>query len=500
MSEPTKIFQTEDKAQKTVDGFENFAARLGVGNNNSLSHGFYAFNLLTRNRIQLEAGYRGSWVVGRVVDSPAEDMTRAGINITTNDAEDEIKDIQAGMSRKKIWQSLKSGLAWGDLYGGALSVIQIQGQKLDTPLDYDTIGKDQFLGLAVFDRWQLNPDLTSIIQEGPDLGLPEYYFIVSSAVATVPTAPTVTGEQKVHHSRVIRHTGIDLPYFQAITEMMWGESVLERLWDRLIAYDTVTMSAANLIERANNRIIKVKGLREIIAAGGKAQDGLVAMMEMVREFQTNEGLTLIDMEDEFQSIQYTFSGLDLVLIQFGQQLSGASQIPMVRLFGQSPQGMNATGESDMRMYYDYIAARQESKLRGGTHKILKCMWQSTYEKPAPKDLEFTFVPLWQMSALDKATIAKSNTETILGAEENGTIDRPTAMKELRQMSGDTGLFSNITDEDITEAEEEPPPEPMLDPAAQLDPANGSQQSPKEMPKVPVKNLDSKFKRWFKRKI
>src|SRR5690606_19826290 len=157
------------------DGFDNFVSRLGLNNDNTLSAGLYIFNLMTRNRVQLEAAYRGSWVVGKVVDCVAEDMTRAGINITTNEAEEDIKDMQAYIKRLRVWDSLCDLIKWGRLYGGAIAVMQIEGQDLATPLRVDTVGEGAFLGLAVYDRWQLNPDLNDMIEAGPDIGLPKYY-------------------------------------------------------------------------------------------------------------------------------------------------------------------------------------------------------------------------------------------------------------------------------------------------------------------------------------
>lgn len=477
--------EADIKAVRTMDGFDNFATRVGLNNDNALSASYYTFNLMTRNRVQLEAAYRGSWVVGQVVDCVADDMTRAGVNVTTNEGDEDIKDFQSAITKRGIWSSMNKLVKWGRLYGGALAVIQIRGQDLSTPLNLDTIAKGQFTGLAVFDRWQLNPILTSVIQEGPDIGLPAYYQIVTTASTTGPGAATSTGQITVHHSRVIRGIGIQLPFFQAITEMMWGESELERLWDRLIAFDNATMSSANLIERANNRTISVDGLRQIVAAGGKAQQGLEAQFEMMRMFQSNEGLTIIDKNDEFASTSYTFSGLADILLQFGQQLAGAAQIPLVRLFGQSPAGLNSTGESDLRMYYDSINAKQNAQLGDGLDRVLRILWRSTFGKPEPKDFEWTFVPLWQMSALDKASIAKTKTETIIGASDAGLVKPATAMKELRAMSGDLGIFSNISDEDVAEAELEPAPLPGGDPA------EGQQAPPVDPEKEPVKNLDRK---------
>lgn len=459
---PMRVFAAEAAnaelaLAKTVDGFDNFVSRLGLQNNNTLSAGTYEFNLVTRNRIKLEAAYRGSWIVGKIIDVVAEDMTRAGIDITTNDSKKDLKEITSAISRLQVWGSLNDLKKWGALYGGALGVIQIEGQDLSTPLKLDTVAKDQFRGVVVYDRWQLNPVLTDVIDSGPEMGLPVFYQLVNNLTQSSPTAATAIGMEVVHHSRVIRNIGIKLPFFQAITEMMWGESVLERLWDRLISFDNATMSSAQLIDRANLRMVGIEGLREILAAGGAAQQGLLAQFEMMRQLQVNEGLTLLDKNDEYQSTAYSFAGLSDMLLQFGQQLSGAADIPLVRLFCQSPAGLNATGDSDLRMYYDKINAKQEAEFRNGFEILLKVLWRSVYGEAAPKDLSFTFNPLWQMTAKDKSDIAKSNTESIIEANEAGLIDRATGMKELRDTAGETGLFNNISDEAIQEAEDEDPP-------------------------------------------
>lgn len=492
------VFRAEDKAsraQLTFDGFDNFISRLGVNNNNTLSAGTYEFNLVTRNRIKLEAAYRGSWIVGAVVDSVAEDMTRAGIDVSSSEGEDDIKDLMTAITRLQIWNSLCLLIKWGRLYGGALGIIQIKGQNLSTPLDLDSIGEGQFQGIVVYDRWALNPVLGKVIDSGPEMGLPKYYQIVTSQTSTEPDAPTATGALTVHHSRVIRYTGIDLPYFQAITEMMWGESILERLWDRLISFDSVTMSTANLIERANNRTVGIEGLREIIAAGGEAQQGLLAQFEMMRELQTNEGMTLIDKNDTFATTNYTFAGLSDVGLMFGQQLAGASGIPLVRLFGQSPAGLSATGDADIRMYYDNINAQQEAKLRNPFEILLKVLWRSVFGSAPPDDLEFQFTPLWQMSETDKAQNAKTHAETIIGAYEAGLTSRDASLKELRDSSGDTGIFSNISDEEITEAENDEPPMPDEAPLPGGDPA--APDPVKEPATKPVKSLGADAK-WYNR--
>lgn len=497
--------KTVDRRASTADGFANLAMKLGVVapgeegcETNLLSRGHYQFNLLTRNRIQLEAAYRGSWIVGRMVDCVAEDMTKSGIIANTNDGAKKIQKFKAGMSQLKIWKSLRETVQWGRLYGGAIGVYQIEGQDLSTPLDIETIGRGDFRGIAVYDRWQLNPVLTEIIEDGPDIGLPAYYDIVlgsnmndpgqvpggqsqtkvnensvrsegnknsnSEAQMTGQTAGGPAASRvRVHHSRCFVVGGHKLPFFQAITEMMWDESIIERVWDRLIEFDTATASAGGLIGRALLRTVGIDGLREILAAGGEAETALISMFDHMRQFQTNEGLTLLDKNDSFDTTAYSFAGLADVLIQFGQQVSGASETPLVRLFGQSPVGLSATGDSDIRNYYDSINSKQELHLRDAVEVITQILWRSLFGENRPEDFTFIFTPLWQMSAKEKAEIVAQLTTAILAAHDSGVISTAIAMKELKQQSADTGIFTHITDEDVADAENEAPPMPDVDP-------------------------------------
>lgn len=433
----------------TADSFQNFAARLGLGAGSQHDQSTYGFDFLSRDRLKLEAMYRSSWIVGQVVDVVAEDMTREGINIRGLDDPDDANKIQQKLDDLEIWNELTNVIKWGRLYGGAIAVMLIDGQDVSTPLDINTVGKDQFKGLMVLDRWLVLPTLQDLVTEyGPDFGKPKYYDVIADSLGL--------SNQKIHYSRVIRFDGVDLPYWQRVAENLWGQSVIERMIDRLTAFDSTTMGVAQLVYKAHLRTYKVKGLRAIIAAGGKAFEGLVKQIEQIRLWQSNEGLTLMDAEDEFATHSYSFAGLDAVLLQFGQQLSGASQIPLVRLFGQSPSGMNATGESDLSNYYDNINQQQERRMRSGLNKLLQVVSLSVLGKALPDSFTFDFASLWQIDDVQKADIASKVTDAICKAEEQGLISTQSAMKELKQSSEITGIYSSITDEDIESADDSVP--------------------------------------------
>ncbi|WP_011298540.1 DUF1073 domain-containing protein [Cupriavidus necator] len=454
------------------DSFQNFEARVGLGTNNQASQYSYGFDFISRNRVQMEAMYRSSWVVGQAVDVVAEDMTRAGIEIGSDMDPDDKDKLNAAIERMALWDRLNDTVKWARLYGGALAVMLIDGQNPSTPLRPDTVGKDQFKGLFVLDRWLVQPTLNDLVTElGPDMGMPRYYDVVADSMAL--------SRQRIHYSRVLRIDGVELPYWQKIAENLWGQSVIERLVDRLVAFDSTTVGAAQLVYKAHLRTLKVEKLREIIAMGGPALEALIKNVDMIRRFQSNEGMTLVDAKDELQVDSYQFSGLDNVLMQFGQQLSGALQIPLVRLFGQSPAGLNSSGESDLRTYYDNIKQQQERRLRSPLTRLLDVLVRSELGTAPPEGFAYQFTSLWQLSDTEKANNAKTVTEAVTTALDAGLIDTATGMKELRASSHATGVFTSITDEQITEAENAPPPMPEMELPDADDPNDRPQEGPEK---------------------
>jgi len=441
---------TKIRAVPTADSFQNMAARIGIGAgmDNQAAGATYALNAVTRNRMLCDMLFRGSWMAKQGVNAFSEDMIRAGININSTMEAGAAVKLQNSLVSDAIWNQMEETISWARLYGGCIGFLMIEGQDPSTPLRVETIGRGQFRGVLPLDRWVVRPTTEELVTEfGPEFGRPMYYL--TNASAMLPN-------MKIHHSRALRFVGDELPYWQKISELGWGLSVLEPFYDRLVAFDSTTQGAAQLIYRAHLRTLYLPGLREAIAAGGPALDQIIANLGMIRKYQGIEGLTLLDGEDKLDMQAYTFSGLDLVLIQFAQQLSGALQIPLVRLFGQSPAGLNATGDSDIRLYYDAIASKQTKTLENPLAKILQLQVRSLFGTPPPEDFGFDFNPLWQLSGTERVEIAEKAERTIAAAVDSGLLPRHTGMEELRGLSRETGFFGSITDEQIAEVEAEPP--------------------------------------------
>lgn len=440
--------------KKTLDGFSNVTAKLGLSTSNMSSTSSYTLaNFISRDRQTLDAAYRGSWLVGRVVDAIAEDMTKDGVSFFSEMKPDDMEKMNACLTDYGVWQTLCDAIKWSRLYGGAIAVILTDGADYSKPLRTKQVGKNTFRGLLVLDRWMVQPSFSDLITDvSKDMGMPKYYEVMSG-INTLPST-------KIHHSRVLRFDGIKLPYYQRLFENLWGLSVVERMLDRLLAFDSATTGAAQLLYKSHLRVVMIKDLREALAMGGATEDAITKQFEYIRAFQANEGITVLDSEDKFEYLSTTFSGIAELIDQFATQISGATNIPIVRLFGQSPSGFS-TGETDLRNYYDDINKLQENILRPQLTKLFEVIAQSKLGDSLPEDFTFEFNPLWTLSSSEKSQIASSHTTSVGTAFTQGIVNKGLALKELRQQSRVTGVWTNITDEDIEEAEKEPPaPEGM----------------------------------------
>ena len=121
-------------------------------------------------------------------------------------------------------------------------------------------------------------------------------------------------------------------------------------------------------------------------------------------------------------------------------MAGAAEIPATKLFGRSPQGLNATGEADLRNYYDMIAQMQERLLRPALEKLLPVMAVSCWGY-VPDDLEFVFEPVMTTSPAERAELVQKLSSDVIEAYKCGLLTREEALEELRSRGEELGVYT-----------------------------------------------------------
>ena len=409
--------------RRAGDGYANALAFLGESSP-LLSGGVFERSELTRQTELLTAAYRESWLAKRIIDMPSDDMTRAWYTLSANLPEADLRRLKLLEARHSVKQELTAALRWARLYGGSLALMVIRGEedRLDRPMDPDFLLPDCFQGLLVLDRAQgIEPSLERVTDlEDPDFGLPMYY--------TVHLQTEAGAAVRLHHSRVLRFVGRELPALEAERENGWGASELEHIWDELMKRSATSANIAQLVFQANLTTLKMSDFGELLAVGteGQRRQVLEAVAQENR-LRTSFGLQILSAGDTLETHSYSFSGLSEIYEAFMMDMAGAAEIPATKLFGRSPQGLNATGESDLRNYYEMIAQLQERSLRPALEKLLPVMAISCWGE-VPPDLEIVFAPLMTTSPNDRAELMGKWTEALVKAVDSGLL----SLEEARQ--------------------------------------------------------------------
>lgn len=431
------------KSRPTHDGFDSFSSRLGLAQDNLLAKsGYSPGKYITRLRDELLDMYRTSWIVGRMVEVVAEDMVRSPMDIQGSLDQGDVSALLKTYRSTGIPGRLTDAVKWGRLYGGSLAVMLIDGHDMASPLELDYIGKGSFRGLFVLDRHEVTPSIEKIQELGPMLGFPCSY--------TLNSPDTGTG-LIVHHTRCLRFIGADLPGDARRSNQYWGDSVVDRAYDRILALDSATHGAANLLHKSFLRVIGVDRYREILAAGGKSEAALHKMFAFIRQMQSNEGITLLDKNDTFFTHGWSFAGVYEALQAFAEQIAGATGIPLVRLLGQSPKGFS-TGESDLRTYYDTVMTQLEDDKRPVDSVLFNVLARHHFGHGLPEDFGFEYQSLYMPTEVEKSQIATADAQNVAGLYSAGITSRAQSLSALKDSSRVSGRFGGITDAEIIEAE------------------------------------------------
>ena len=379
---------------------------------------------LTRSPGLLTSLYRESWLAKRIIDMPCEDMTRAWYTLGGEIPPEDLDALRRLEARHGIRREITDALRWARLYGGACALMVLRGQedRLAEPLRMDQLMPGDFQGLLVRDRvdgvqpsLEMEEDL-----DDPDFGYPMYYDFEAGDLGTL----------RVHHSRVLRLIGRDLPRAQEAAEAWWGASELDHIREELEKRGATSANIARLVFQANVTTLKMSDFGELLALGtDQERKRVLRAMEEQNRMRDSFGLQLLSAGDTYENHPYSFAGLREVYEAFMMDMAGAAGIPATRLFGRSPDGMNATGESDLKNYYEMISQLRESRLRPALEKLLPvmaaCCWGFV-----PERLEISFPSLMTLSPREEADIQARRTETLIQALQAGLLTPEEAKERL----------------------------------------------------------------------
>jgi phage-related protein (TIGR01555 family) len=433
------------KEQMKQDGYVDSAKKLG-----QKTKGNSGFVLDLGDDVRFASIYVGNGMAKRYIDLIVDDMTRQWIEIP----EDTDGQILKKMRKLKAKSQFKNALRASKLFGGSIIFMVIEdGKEPNEPVDLNNI--KTISKLKYFSRRFVKIDQANYYKDATkgNFGDPEFFNV------------TVNGQIKtIHESRCLVFKGEYYPQEElGITptyEKYWGLSILTALHEMFEDYGLALQALSRSLLKANVDVLKIKNLMKLLANpdGKKQLDARAQIFDLAKSVTTT---LLLDNDESYESVTQAFNGVAEVFSKIESTLTGMCGVPGNILLGIPTKGLNATGDNEVRVYYDKIKSDQEEEILDPVEKLTGYITLAKDFKGSKLvDPEITFNPLWQMTEAQLVDMRNKQADTDDKYVQMGVLD-PNEVRQNR-FGGDCYSIETMVEGDAPE---------IIDPAEQTSKAN-----------------------------
>ncbi len=351
--------------------------------------------------------YRSSWMARAIVDEPAHDMTRAWRSWTGDPAV--VDRIQSAERALRLRGKVHNAVQLARLTGRAAIFIGTGGNAaLPMPAE---ITEGGIAYLHVFKGSELTGQEPDRDLSSSNFGGSIYYdYQPPQNGGGSPDAV------RIHHSRLIWFRGATEP-----DNLSAGQSVLQHCYQPIIDAEVIMAHTQALVGEAKLDVIKVRDLASTLST----ESGVQRLQRRYNEglsLKSILGVTLIDSgSEEWDRKQVNFAHLPELIQQRLEIVAAAARMPVTKLLGQSPGGLNTTGEGDLRNYYDMISGRQETGLRSALERLDTLLLAHAGADIAPHAYDWN--PLYQLDEVQaaEAALKRAQAKQIESADKTNVL-------------------------------------------------------------------------------
>ncbi|HWE98840.1 MAG TPA: DUF1073 domain-containing protein [Caulobacteraceae bacterium] len=147
-------------------------------------------------------------------------------------------------------------------------------------------------------------------------------------------------------------------------------------------------------------------------------------------FRSNLGLMEIDFETEdLFNVAAPLGTLDALQAQAQEQMASVWSIPLVKLLGTTPSGLNASSDGEIRVFYDNISAEQEAVFDANLKTVVRVVMLHLWGE-IDEDIAHEWVPLWQLDQAAEAAVQKTKADTDAVLMDAGALAAEEVRKRL----------------------------------------------------------------------
>lgn len=362
----------------------------------------------------------------------ANEMTRKFIKFVSRSknpkAAEKFKKLEAAFKKYDVRQIWRKSLELDLFMGRSQIYIDIDGSDDDVvkaqPLVVDpkTIKKGSLRGFKVIEPiWTSPLTYNSSDATAPDFYRPQAWYILG---------------KRIHHTRLITIISRPVPDMLKPAYNFGGIS-LTQLMEPYVLRWLKTVDSVNKIINNFSVLILKSNLSTILQ--GKVLDGqgILNRAKLFVSTRDNQGLTLLDKNsEEMDQIAVPLASLPELQAQAQEHMAAPSHVPLVKLTGITPSGLNASSEGEITVFHEFIGAEQENFIEPGLDVMFDLIQINEFGE-IDEDLDYEFVPLVEATTKEVAEVRKANGEMIAGFITSGVID-PDEGREFLRMDADSG--------------------------------------------------------------
>lgn len=424
--------QVKPQSAAVNDTLTNLVSGMGNLNHDKAASNQYAF--IEIPYIQLENAYRSDWVAGKAVDIPAEDATSEWR--AWNATAEQISLLEQCEQKMGVQAKVESAIKKARLYGGGAIVIGIKGQEdVSKPIDLERVGAGDLQYLHDVSRHELTAGEVDWDLGSEYFGRPKNYQLSTGTDLSVD----------IHPSRVVHFNGRDLPSRRTAGYTGWGDSIIQRIDDAVKHAAIPQQQIATLLMESNVDVIKMPNFMANVSTE-EYRNKLISRWQLAAVMKSiNRGL-ILDKDEEWTKLTPNFSGLKDLAMMYMEIASGASDIPATRMLGKSPDGLSATGQSDLENYYKMIGNVQKNRISPEMRVLDECIIRSALGS-RPPEIYYTWRPLWTLSETQKTDNFLKKTQGIVNLVNTGLFSVEQLSVPVMNMLSEDGTLPGIEQQD-----------------------------------------------------
>lgn len=387
------------------DGLTNALTGAGTTVDRAVHH---RYALRFTDAAQLEQAYRSSWLPRKIVNIPAEDMTASWRDWQAE--ADDITKLEAAEAALHVQHKVTRALILARLFGGAAIIIGLRDNAPSQPLPA-VIREGDLAYLHVVNRQQISHGALETNITSPFFGEPTNWTLA---------------RQSIHPSRVIPFQGVQIPEGSLIggTSTFWGDSVLQAAMDAVQNADLAQAGFADLINEAKVDVINIPDLMTNVVSEAYERK-LMTRLQLAATAKSIHRALVLDGNETWSQRQISWAGMPDMIRAYLELVAGAADIPLTRLLGTTPGGLQSTGKGEEKNYLQMLESQRGGMLRRALQRLDAVLVPSALGK-VPDGLHFTWPSLIQQDEKADAETEKMHSDMLVNAVNAGLVSADVA--------------------------------------------------------------------------